>query len=145
MLFRNGYTYSGSLYCRLTISFFFFSPLNKFLFSFFLSMLTFHIFPTISSPSPPKFLGCFFLSFILPHVYNFLLNTSFLPNLYSLSSFLSKMSFLIFHLFILTVFLFSLQPIFLLEHIQDWEEKQKLLKACLRQKGVVFCTHMKSH
>jgi len=105
----------------LPFPFFSFSLLNIFSFSSFLTVLTFHIFPTRSSHSPPNFWGYFFLSFTSPCVYNFLLITSFLPNLYSLSSFLSKFSFLNFHLFILFVFLFSLQPIFLLRtHSKMW-------------------------
>jgi hypothetical protein len=91
---------------------FFFSPLNNFVFSSFLSVATFQIFPTISSPSLPKVLGCFFLYLISPHVYNFLLNTSFLPNLHLVSSFLSNLFFLIFHLFILNFPYFPYNPFF---------------------------------
>jgi hypothetical protein len=83
-----------------------------FVFSSFLSVATFQIFPTISSPSLPKVLGCFFLYLISPHVYNFLLNTSFLPNLHLVSSFLSNLFFLIFHLFILNFPYFPYNPFF---------------------------------
>jgi hypothetical protein len=75
---------------------------------------TFLIFPTISSFFPPKFFGCFFLSFNSPHVCNFLLITSFLPNLYSLSSCLSKMSLLYFSSFYSNYF-----PIFFTMHFSS--------------------------